>query len=288
MIEESPSGDGGMFHDALNQNAWGKLKELVADRFGKELEVKTLASANHSSIQPYMKDDKFIIPISCESQSLGFAIVKDALNMTIESREQLTDLIKVVLEPALYSWWLQKKAENLESQLQISDDLNLEKVLLDLEQFSDDPPRVQLVSNLIHLSGKNTHHTQKVALQLHELAHRWAFVSFKEVELQIETVQDLKQMGALTLWIEKVEDLSPNQQKLFAEFSDESSSESHPLLIFGSGLTLTELMSSQLESHLIDELSVNCLELDKAPLNYPALREVLELFFFHSDQHFSS
>lgn len=272
-----------MLHDSFNHNAWGKLKEMVASRFGKEIQIKTLSVTSQTQNFPYMKDDRYIIPISCESHNLGFAIVKDAMNMTLEHKQQVADLVKVILEPALYSWWLEKKAENLESQLQMTDNMNIEKVIEDLEQFSEEPPQVALVSNLIHLSGKNLLHTQKVAMQLHELAHRWAFVSFKEVQSQILNVEDLKQMGALTLWVEKVEDLTVDQQALFADFSAEQQGEALPLVIFGSQLGLAELMGSQLDAILIDELSVNCLELDKAPLNYPALREVLELFFFQND-----
>jgi hypothetical protein len=273
-----------MLSDSFNQNAWGKLKEMVSSRFGKEIQIKTLSVTSQSLSFPYMKDDRYIIPIICESQNLGFAIVEDAMNMTLEHKQQVADLVKVILEPAMYSWWLQKKAENLENQLHISDSLNIEKVIEDLQEFSEEPPQVALVSNLIHLSGKNLLHTQKVAMQLHELAHRWAFVSFKEIQSQIQTVEDLKQMGALTLWVEKVEALSPEQQAVFAEFAAEQQGESLPLVIFGSQLGLSELMGSQLNALLIDELSINCLELDKAPLNYPALREVLELFFFQTDR----
>ena len=52
-----------------------------------------------------------------------------------------------------------------------------------------------------------------------------------------------------------------------------------PLVMTSSGLTIGELKSSDLHPHLLDEVEINTFEVERAPLGYHNLKEVLELFF---------
>lgn len=63
------------------------------------------------------------------------------------------------------------------------------------------------------------------------------------------------------------------------DYIAEERSLEEPLIITSSAVTLDELTRSDLASDLVDELSVNCFEVDRAPLTTQGLKEVLELFF---------
>ena len=283
-----------MWGQSLDSASIIKLKQLVASRFGKGVEIRQLLDIS----EQYFIEDGFQlkgydlhIPIAVEGAVLGKAVVPEASDLDQDKQKALAQLIRMVLEPTLYSWYLERKEENLEtikknetpihsfSQIdQLDDsDIDLEETD-DLEDLSEEKP--QLISNLIHLDGKNEQLIKKTALQIHEMTHRWAFVPFKDVRSQINSLLDLCKLGAVTLLIEEVLDLTTSDQELLLEYLESPRSDEEPLIISTSKTQLGEvILTEQLSHRLIDELSVNCFEVDRAPLGYHNLRQVLELFF---------
>ncbi|MFP5520534.1 MAG: hypothetical protein ACLGGX_11565 [Bdellovibrionia bacterium] len=282
-----------MLKNTLESSAISKLKSIVAERFGKSVEIRHVLSTENENSTPHMKGEKFFIPLIHEDFQLGVAIIPDALNLTIEARTQAADVVKLILEPTLYSWFLEQKTKNLEAQLkerayleQVELDVPPVDVLTDTDEDLDDDHGVQLVTNFIHLNGKNEILNKKVALQTHELAHRWAFIPFQDIKDNVKSVEDLQKLGAMTLWIENLELLTQEQLDLLVQFNETAMGDEYPLIITSSALSLAELeKKDHIPAYLIDEISINQFEVDRAPIGYPALKEVLELFFFASESH---
>lgn len=96
-------------------------------------------------------------------------------------------------------------------------------------------------------------------------------------------------MGAMTLFIDKIENLTQVEQDILVEYLEQEHTDEHPLVITASKLSVVEIENSlELEPRLIDEISVNTFEVDRAPLSFQSLKEVLELFFFRSDKELDS
>ncbi len=270
-----------------------KLRQLLASRYGKGLEIRQLADLSNLNDDEsiLLKGSELHIPIRAEGNFLGTAVIPEARDLAEDKKSDIAQVVRMILKPALYNLYLERKESNLQ---QLADaDFSTENLQLfgeELPSFdellSDDSvlaenekSEAQLSSNLIHLDGTNTIMIKKAALQLHEMTHRWAFVPFNDVKDQLKTALDISKMGAMTIFVEEAGSLSTEDQNLLLEYMDSPRSDAEPLIITSSRLSLAELRNSDLHPHLIDEIEVNSFEVDRAPLGYQSLKEVLELFF---------
>ncbi|WP_413292234.1 hypothetical protein ACLSU7_12600 [Bdellovibrio sp. HCB185ZH] len=278
----------------LDSSFVSRLKHLVETRYGKDLLIRQLMDM--SAVQPhedtYLRGVDFHVPIKVNGALLGTAIVPGADDLNAEKRQGVTQLIRMVLEPALYKWYLEQKESNLveiskanfeTENLHVFGDEKLPSIDELLEESSKDLAKglsKELLSHLIHLEGQTATTNKKVALQLHELTGRWAFVPFNDIKGQLHSSFDIAKMGEMTIFIENIESLNAAEQELLLEYLGEEHSPDEPLIITSSALNLEELAKMDgLASNLIDEASVNCFEVDRAPLTTQGLKEVLELFF---------
>lgn len=270
-----------------------KLRQLLASRYGKGLEIRQLADLtnldNDESI--HLKGSELHIPIQAEGNFLGTAVIPEARDLAEDKKSDIAQVVRMVLKPTLYNLYLERKENNLQqlADAQFSTE-NLQLFGEDLPSFDEllsdetvlsesDSSKAQLSSNLIHLDGTNVIMIKKAALQLHEMTHRWAFVPFNDVKDQLKTALDISKMGAMTIFTEEVSSLSTEDQALLLEYMDSPRSDAEPLIITSSRLSLAELRNSDLHPHLLDEIEVNSFEVDRAPLGYQSMKEVLELFF---------
>lgn len=281
-----------MLNKSLDNTSVIKLKQLIASRFGKGLEIRQLMDMSGSEISIVtMKGSDLHIPIHAEGHFLGTAVVPAALDLNEEKKSDLAQMVRLVLEPTMYNWYLERKETNLQQLADAqfpTDNLKLfgeeiPPINETLEQNDADSSgglqRSQLISNLIHLEGKNPLMVKKIALQLHEMTHRWAFVPFADVKDQLQTALDISKMGAMTIFVDEVQALSSQEQDLLLEYLAAPRCDEEPLVITASSLTMGELKNSDLHPHLLDEVEINSFEVERAPLGYQNLKEVLELFF---------
>lgn len=270
-----------------------RLKEIVHSRYGKGLEVRNMMDIANLNLNNdvQVKGVDLHIPIQVNGNYLGTAVVKEGKNLNDQQTVSLVQLVRMALEPSMYNTYLERKERNLQEINKAQFDMSNLSVFGDTEDddfstesFSenmDTQEQALLVSNLIHLEGKQETVVKKVALQLHEMTHRWAFVPFKDIRSQIGSVEDLIKLGAMTIFVEEVESLSATEQAIINEFVDQPRTDEDPLLITTSYKNMVELRNDALLGNIIlDELSVNSFEVDRSPLSYQNLREVLELFFF--------
>ncbi|WP_413943652.1 hypothetical protein [Bdellovibrio sp. HCB-162] len=282
-----------MQNSTLDSSFVNRLKQILASRYGKGLQIRQLMDLAElgTSEDPFTRGRDLHIPIRVNGSILGTAVVPSADDLNAEKRQGVTQLVRMVLEPAMYKWYLDQKEANLvelnRAQLNLDnvrlfgeDPLpSIDDILNDNLEVLNESPEAELISHLIHLEGRSENTNKKVALQLHELTGRWAFVPFNDIKGQLHSAQDIAKMGAMTIFVENVENLNPAEQELLMDYIAEERSTEEPLLITSSLKNLDELGKSALNSNLVDELSVNCFEVDRAPLTTQGLKEVLELFF---------
>lgn len=281
-----------MQNSTLNSSFVNRLKQILESRYGKGLQIRQLMDmAELRSNEAFTRGRDLHIPIQVNGAHLGTAVVPSADDLNDERRQGVTQLVRMVLEPAMYKWYLDQKEANLLELTKAELDLDnvrlfgeppppsLDEILNEHLNHLNESPASELISHLIHLEGSSANTNKKVALQLHELTGRWAFVPFNDIKAQLHSSQDIAKMGAMTIFVEKVEDLNPAEQELLLDYIAEDCASDEPLILTSSALKIDELANKQLSSILLDELSVNCFEVDRAPLNSHNLKEVLELFF---------
>ncbi|NUN04207.1 MAG: hypothetical protein HUU57_00475 [Bdellovibrio sp.] len=280
-----------MQQSTLDSSFVNRLRQILSSRYGKGLQIRQLMDLTDvKSEDAFTKGRDLHIPLCVNGAILGTAVIPSADDLNKEKQQGVTQLVRMVLEPAMYKWHLEQKEANL---MELSKaNLTLDNVLLFGEEpmptideilSADDTelnegPAEDLISNLIHLEGRSELTNKKVALQLHEITGRWAFVPFNDIKGQLHSSQDIAKMGAMTIYIENVAALNSAEQELLMDYIGEDRFSDEPLIITSSFQSLEELAAT-LHSDLLDEVSVNCFEVDRAPLTTQGLREVLELFF---------
>lgn len=288
-----------------------KLQRLIKSRYGKELKLRQLSDARtqNSTKDFHLIGEDLHVNLKQDNHFLGTVIVPNASDLKSEAHQQMCQMIRMVMEPTLYSWFLERKENNLKQinnfnfskqnlslfEELIEDEIEADAAFemneendeyeldenLSLEEFENKKGGLQ--SKIIHLNGKNDSINRKVALQIHDMAHRWAFVPLQDMANSIENVQDLQKLGALTLYVDKIENLSPQLQSILVEYLELVQNEEEPLLISTSVLSNQEIKNSTaLVAKLKDHMLINTFEVDQAPLNYSHLKDVLEMFFFKS------
>lgn len=280
-----------MQHSTLDSSFVNRLRQILSSRYGKGLQIRQLMDLTEvKSEDAFTKGRDLHIPLCVNGAILGTAVIPSADDLNKEKQQGVTQLVRMVLEPAMYKWHLEQKEANL---MELSKaNLTLDNVLLfgeepmpsideilagDVAELNEGPAE-DLISNLIHLEGRSELTNKKVALQLHEITGRWAFVPFNDIKGQLHSSQDIAKMGAMTIYIENVAALNSAEQELLMDYIGEDRFSDEPLIITSSFQSLEELAAT-LHSDLLDEVSVNCFEVDRAPLTTQGLREVLELFF---------
>jgi hypothetical protein len=277
----------------LDSTFVNRLRQMIAERYGKNLQIRQLMDLTGINLEQdsFTRGQDLHIPIKVNGAVLGTAVVPSADDLNDKGRQGITQLVRMVLEPAMYKWYLDQKEANLveinkahveldnvrlfgEEQLPSIDD-----ILSENPEVLNEGPEAELVSHLIHLEGMSPTTNKKVALTLHEITGRWAFVPFNDIKNQLHSAQDIAKMGAMTIFVEKIEALNEPEQELLIDYISEERYSDEPIIITSSELKMDQLGKSGLSGKLHDEISVNCFEVDKAPLTSQGLKEVLELFF---------
>lgn len=271
-----------MQNSTLDSSFVNRLKQILASRYGKGLQIRQLMDLSENYEQDlFTRGNDLYIPIRVNGAFLGTAIVPSAHDLDEDKRHGVAQLIRMVLEPAMYKWYLDTKESNL---LKITNaQFDLTNLRLYESPGAADTTENELNSILIHLEGSNETINKKVALAVHDLSSRWAFVPFNDIKGQLHSGQDMAKMGAMTIFVENVGTLNSAEQELLLEYISEQQYFKGPLIITSSLLSLSELRQDKdkLNKNLADQMAANCFEVDRAPLSNQGLKEVLELFFMN-------
>lgn len=277
----------------LDSTFINRLRQMIADRYGKGLQIRQLMDLTEVDLEDdcFTRGQDLHIPIKVNGAVLGTAIVPSADDLNEKGRQGITQLVRMALEPALYKWYLEQKEANLQEISKAHLELdnvrlfgeerlpNIDDILTENPEVLNEGPAQELVSHLIHLQGRSELTNKKIALQLHEMTGRWAFVPFADIKNQLHSAQDIARMGAMTIFVDKVENLNQPEQELLTDYISEERFSDEPIIVTSSSFSIEDLSQSSFSDKLHDEMSVNCFEVDKAPLSPEGLKEVLELFF---------
>lgn len=274
-----------------SETSFLRLQQLVKSRYGKGVKVIPMmeVSEKHLTMDSFVSGHDLHVPIIVNHNYLGTAVIDEAHGMSSEEKSSLVETIKLVLEPSLYGRWLKRREENLSEVTQLNfappDNLvlfnDLEKKYLDVSHQNDNID-IKLISNLIHLHGKNEFFIKRVAYQIHEMSHRWAFLPLNDLN-EVKTIEDLLNLGAVTLFVDNIEKLDSEKQALILKYLESPRSSAEPLFITASPLPLSELKTKEaLNPALLEEITFTCFEVDRAPLSFLELKDILEMMFFEN------
>ncbi len=268
-----------------DQSSINKLKSILKNRFGKGLEISRLTDLQ--SVGPdsdfFFKNADLVIPIFQDETYLGTAIVPDAKEIDDRNINSISTLVKMTLIPVFYSQFQTLHENNLKaagatSQMEGSiDDFGIRQVQSSSEKSN-------IVSHVIHLNGIKEI-VFKVAHQIHEIDKRWAFLPYENVKNEFKSLDSIRSLGNITVFVEDVLALSLDEQKLISTYKAESDSRSsdEPLIIVGSKAELAELATHPgISSEMLLVMNEQTFEVNRAPLTYAKLKEAVEILFFEA------
>ena len=209
-----------------------RLEALLQGRYGKGLVLRQIVDAEKiRQIDCWGGEFALIegdlhIPLRMNDNVLGTAVIPKATDLSIRSQGDIAELVKLVLEPQLYNKHLETKFVNLEQMLK--NETHLAEVLngqnffnessFEIIETEENHDRQELLTSFVHLSSRNSELQLKAANVIHEITGNWAFLPFADVADQIHEINDLMDMGSVTLFIKDIEALTRPQQILVEEY----------------------------------------------------------------------
>lgn len=255
-----------MLAEVLETSSVQRLRGILKSRYGKGLKVNFMVDATSIDLtaqSPCFKQGDLRIPIIANGKFFATAIVPNSTNLSAESVTQVSELVQLVLAPALLDWHL--KQNELNATPANNDE-------------GSPFPGMPINAPGFLLESKSKQMISKVAIQIHEITERWASLRYADIKATLLNIQDIKELGALTIVIEDIHSLSTQEQALIAEYMVQADLKTEPLFLIGTSMPFHELLAKgQMITAFAKLLQDNRLELDRLPQNFKLLKESLEL-----------
>lgn len=275
-----------MVREILDTAAMGTLRGILKERYGMGLQVKFIQEVN-SPVGG--EDDARLVgadlhfPIIVGEKFLATAVLEKGGKLQIAERETAGQLIRLFLEPELFTWYIEQVSNNFNATEKNVQSINSNDNVISInsvdfgngDSFS---PGLPLGSTFLYLESKNLLSFSRISSVVHEISGRWAFLNLKDVLTNIHSSKDLKSLGSLTLAIDEISVLPLHVQELIYQSLVDSSSESEPLMVIGSQTPLDFLEAEKLVlPQLAQLLRTQKLEADRLPKDPRLLQESLEI-----------
>lgn len=246
-----------MVADILKTPSVQRLAGILQSRYGKTLEVRFIVDANAGTwgtSQYSVTQGDLYIPISVHETFLGLAKVPGVQDLADTSVAAIADVVKLVLEPALYRRYLDARFDVIHSQGFV-------------EAGSTPPAAVKNDSpKAVLLHSRNPHHVSNLAFTLHEETGRWAFLRYSDMNNDFGNTGSLESLGKATIFIEDVLQISPAQWGILKDFLLTSNPDFHPLILLGTNRSWTEWHESgEMDHDILDLVAPYTAELDRWP-----------------------
>jgi len=269
-----------MVRDILKSAAMGKLKDILQERYGMGLQVKFMQEVSSLSFT----EDGFLqacgdlhIPIQVDDKLLATAVLEKGGELQVVEQETVSQLVRLFLEPELFNWYVQQMSHNMKS---VSSDASPNIVSLheafDVEEseYTDS----EFSANVVFLEAQNPQLIPRLSHNIHEVSQHWAFLQFSDIQNEIQSVADIKTLGALTLVIDDILQVSPAHQQILNDYLSTSSVTDEPLWIIGCASRLEDLEEqNMLHPGLATILKAHRLEVERLPKDPKLLQESLEI-----------
>ncbi len=259
-----------MVTDILKTPSIQRLAGILQSRYGKSLEVRFIvdaAAGNWAASQYSVAQGNLYVPISVQDTFLGLAKIPSVDDLAATSVAAIADVVKLVLEPALYRRYLDHRFDILTNENQV-------------EVGSAPPPTAvgSKAPKAVLLHSRNPNMTTNMAFTLHEETGRWAFLRYSDMNNDFGNSGSLEALGRATIFIEDVLQISPAQWGLLKTFLLNSNPDFHPLILLGTSRTWTEWHDSgEMDHDILDLVAPYTAELDRWPANRPQQLEAFRL-----------
>jgi hypothetical protein len=262
----------------------GKLKGILHERYGMGLQVRFLQEVSALSFE----DDGILraggdlhVPIQVDDKLLATAVLEKGGELQVVEQETASQLIRLFLEPELFNWYVHQMTHNLKIAATQEEVPSIYEST-DLGGFLDsenEPGSTMMAStNVICLESPNPHLIPRMSLSIHEISERWAFLNYSDIQDHLQTVQDLKSLGTLTLVIDDVLRLSPARQQVLFDYLNVSTPAEEPLVVVGCTSSIEQLERQQIiHPGLARILKAHRLEVERLPRDPKLLQESLEI-----------
>lgn len=266
-----------------NETAWIKANELIKEKYGKSLTYRAikLISENSETVNSdnfYSSGDDLIIPLKLKNFNLGDVIVSRGSSLNQQQKSEVSDLIKFLVEPKIYSLQLKQSEENLLSFRPLSL-VNSGRVV---ELYRAEKFRKLTLSPILMLKSHTELTRNKVALKIHEMTERNLFVHLEDILPSLHSKDDLKTLSDVTVYINDILSLSKTTLNLLQEYLEIASVDG-PLFLVGSSLGQNTVATQDWPKSLKKDLMDFYFDIDRVPLSQQDSRDILELLFFQPD-----
>lgn len=261
-----------------------KINRILTGLTGCQLEFKSIEELNQlewntQSLQAgngdgplYIEGEtngSFGFPVRAAGQLAGLAIVRDLTDARPAKLKELADLLAAVLSNSLERETRLDSARRVEERLQLAGEntnvvpmrpLRAAQDELDWEPLPEAPVPVDAAISALPLllEVPEGFPLQRLALDIHQMSARWAFLSLNDLAPNIlESREELKALAGITLFIPDVAKLSEQQQRQLTEYLATKPGPEMPQVIAGVS-TPTETLRRELRilPRLIDSFCV--------------------------------
>lgn len=269
-----------MISEVMNSTQMVRLQGLLQNRYGKGLTLNFMSDASEwsaNSQSPSTVEGDLRIPIMQGEHFFAMAIVKDVGALSDDDRANITHLIKMILEPTFYRFYLDIKSTQknigMGSMTDISNVIPIKESKEN--EFFKPAPLKSLETSLVYLEGANPSLIRKVTSCVHEISERWACVPYFEINRSIFSSADIKDLGQITLTIDDLLKLSSNDLIHLENFLVTANKNTEPLIIASGCKTPSEF--ANLTDAFRSRLHASCIKVDRLPLQPDLMFQALEL-----------
>lgn len=268
----------------MSDSAWIKANSLIKEKYGKNLSYRAIKLLKERDLSVnegfYSSGDDLVIPLKLKDYNLGDVIVARGSVLSHEQKSEITDLVKFLVEPKIYSIQLKKSEDNLvkagrQSLSIVEDDGEL------VALYSAEKQVRQTLSQIILLKSHTELTRNKVALKIHEMTERNLFVHLDDIAASLKSEDDFKTMSDITIYIPDIEAVTESTLMLLSQHLNGSGE--GPLILAGSSLTMEAIEAKPWSDSLKKDLMGFYFDIDRVPLSQQTSSEILDLLFFELD-----
>jgi hypothetical protein len=266
----------------LKTSSVQRLKGLIENRYGKQLRIQAMADV--SDLSQLDKSHLFAgkdlrIPISSNDKYMCTAIVADGAGLGSEEAVSISHLVRMILEPIFYDFYLEQKRENAQGPTNpVGNLVTVEE--LDMEMFRVEMEFEKTRGQVLFLMAGNPSQISRAAMEIHELKQKWAFLKFTDIRDRIQSAEDLVGLGDITILIDDILMLSPTERQIVMDYIFATHAGATPMILVGVTSSIADLESQALVGKDWIKLMQHFnLDLDRLPSEMKRFKQSLELYF---------
>lgn len=256
---------------SLDSDAWDSrdLEQLAGDRAQLPVYVKSVQKGVYG------------FPMIVHGAFAGLAVVRGWNEARPRKLLLLAELLSTSMEYGLRQEERRERLRLIEERLQLVDEtsnviplrparygrvLQVTDQQLDSESVTPAQPS-PLTSTPILIETQPGFPLQRVAVEIHHLSKRWAFLNVEDLPSDVfDSRESFEQLGAVTIFIRDLTNLPVAQQLKLAEYLATKPGSDHPQIIAGIDAPVSQLSGAKVLAHLLDLFCVTTLEMtDKSP-----------------------